>query len=87
MFYKTFFNVTLIQDCGGTHATSTGIITSPRYPLNYYNNNDGCLWIIHMPSTYSGINLRFTSFNTHSSNDFVEVVSSKKYSFVIVKIG
>ena len=62
-----------IQDCGGTHITSTGVITSPNFPSDY-NNNDVCLWIIRMPSIYTGITLRFTSFNTELNKDVVEVV-------------
>ncbi|XP_053215446.1 cubilin [Podarcis raffonei] len=64
--------------CGGTLATSSGIFTSPNYPLPYYHNSE-CYWLLKS-SHGSPFELQFDQFH-------LEPHSSCQYDYVAVYDG
>ncbi|XP_059143588.1 uncharacterized protein LOC131930938 [Physella acuta] len=61
--------------CSSTLSNTSGIITSPNHPLDYFNNAN-CSWLISAEEG-SVVSLRFLSFNLEATSkcsyDYVEV--------------
>ncbi|XP_067832359.1 CUB and sushi domain-containing protein 3 [Heptranchias perlo] len=61
--------------CGGTLQGSSGIISSPNFPGEYYNNAD-CTWTIAAEPGDS-ISLIFTDFQLEEKYDYLEIEGSE----------
>ncbi|GCC19449.1 hypothetical protein chiPu_0000001, partial [Chiloscyllium punctatum] len=61
--------------CGGTLQGSSGIISSPNFPGEYYNNAD-CTWTI-AAELGDTISLIFTDFQLEEKYDFLEIEGSE----------
>uniref|UniRef100_A0AAY4CTR7 CUB and Sushi multiple domains 3a n=1 Tax=Denticeps clupeoides TaxID=299321 RepID=A0AAY4CTR7_9TELE len=57
--------------CGDTLRGSSGIISSPNFPSEYYNNAD-CTWTI-LADPGDTISIIFTDFQTEEKYDYLEV--------------
>lgn len=65
-FHATFYAV----NCGGKISASNGILTSPNYPSNYFNNAT-CVWNITVPMG-NVVQLKFAANSqTESGYDYV----------------
>ncbi|XP_016352358.1 CUB and sushi domain-containing protein 3-like [Sinocyclocheilus anshuiensis] len=61
--------------CGDTLRGSSGIITSPNFPSEYYNSAD-CTWTI-LADPGDTISIIFTDFQTEEKYDYLEVEGSE----------
>uniref|UniRef100_A0AAY4CUY3 CUB and Sushi multiple domains 3a n=1 Tax=Denticeps clupeoides TaxID=299321 RepID=A0AAY4CUY3_9TELE len=61
--------------CGDTLRGSSGIISSPNFPSEYYNNAD-CTWTI-LADPGDTISIIFTDFQTEEKYDYLEVEGSE----------
>ncbi|KAK3532300.1 hypothetical protein QTP86_016064, partial [Hemibagrus guttatus] len=61
--------------CGGTLRGSSGIISSPNFPSEYYNSAD-CTWTI-LADPGDTISIIFTDFQTEEKYDYLEVEGSE----------
>ncbi|XP_060679965.1 CUB and sushi domain-containing protein 3 [Hemiscyllium ocellatum] len=61
--------------CGGTLQGSSGIISSPNFPGEYYNNAD-CTWTI-AAELGDTISLIFTDFQLEEKYDYLEIEGSE----------
>ncbi|XP_041439963.1 CUB and sushi domain-containing protein 2 isoform X1 [Xenopus laevis] len=61
--------------CGGTLRGQSGIITSPHFPSEYYNNAD-CTWTI-LAEVGDTIALIFTDFQLEDAYDYLEVTGTE----------
>lgn len=59
------------KQCGGRLLQSSGIITSPKFPLSYPPNSR-CSWVIQVPSQQQ-VRLNFTQFYIGDCSDYVEL--------------
>ncbi|ROL53604.1 CUB and sushi domain-containing protein 3 [Anabarilius grahami] len=67
---------TISEDtCGDTLRGSSGIITSPNFPSEYYNSAD-CTWTI-LADPGDTISIIFTDFQTEEKYDYLEVEGSE----------
>lgn len=73
------FNLTyrsVLSDCGGTFSGSHGVISTPKYPTQNYENKKNCEWNIKTDESHS-LTFQFTDFDLESSEncskDFVEI--------------
>ncbi|MBN3278119.1 CSMD3 protein, partial [Polyodon spathula] len=61
--------------CGGTLRGSSGIISSPNFPSEYYNSAD-CTWTI-LADPGDTISIIFTDFQMEEKYDYLEVEGSE----------
>lgn len=73
------FNLTyqqILADCGGTFSGSNGVIQTPKYPTQNYENKKMCEWNIKTDASHF-ITFTFGEFDLESSEnctkDFVEI--------------
>ncbi|XP_011303628.1 cubilin [Fopius arisanus] len=57
--------------CGGLFTERNGTVRHPTYGTTY-RNNENCDWVIQAPPRHT-IQLRFTSFYTESTHDWVKI--------------
>lgn len=67
--------LTAEDTCGDTLRGSSGIISSPNFPSEYYNNAD-CTWTI-LADPGDTISIIFTDFQTEEKYDYLEVEGSE----------
>ena len=53
--------------CGGDLFGERGVIKTPNYPDNYYDN-EVCQWVIHAPDNET-VDLKFTEFEVEFARD------------------
>ncbi|KAH9524422.1 hypothetical protein Btru_054506 [Bulinus truncatus] len=63
------------QGCNRVLTNSSGVIKSPNYPAQYYNNAD-CSWLIETYENFI-ISLKFDTLNTECGYDYVTVYDGK----------
>lgn len=67
--------LTAEDTCGDTLRGSSGIISSPNFPSEYYNSAD-CTWTI-LADPGDTISIIFTDFQTEEKYDYLEVEGSE----------
>lgn len=73
------FNLTYrfrLSDCGGTFVAPSGVISTPKYPTQNYDNKLTCEWAIVTDASHS-LTFQFTDFDLEESEnctkDYVEI--------------
>ncbi|XP_048223975.1 LOW QUALITY PROTEIN: cubilin [Perognathus longimembris pacificus] len=77
------FRAQFKQVCGGYFSVdSSGTISSPNFPSNYFHDQN-CTWILQAQPPYNHITLSFVNFEIQNSNnctkDFIEIFDGDFY--------
>ena len=78
--------MTLCIECGVNLNGSSGDVSSPNYPNNYYNSLTNCFWLITV-ATNKLVLLTFHDFYTEYRVDFVPVSTPVLLFYYLIKLS